>query len=93
MLGSDAHADEPARDPLEHRESGKEACHEWRAKRPPPIEHSCDHAVLDEDLDALSDPGRELAAPLERAEVLDRDAASTERGNEEIGRRDGVLDR
>jgi hypothetical protein len=71
VLGADPHPDEPSRDALEDWKAGKQADAERRAEWPPPAQHPGDHAVLDEDLDALCEARGELPAPLNRPELLD----------------------
>src|SRR5437899_2480348 len=96
MLATEAEAYESCRNPAQERHSAKYLEYERRSHSPlpPPPQHPPDDAVLDQQLSALGDPGRQLPALLNRGERRVGNRAAMPQGrDQDVGRRDRVLDR
>src|SRR5579885_1555243 len=93
MLRPNAEPDEARRQPAQRRKGGEQPQGEGRPERRRAGEHAADDAVLDEELDALRRPCRQLAPALDLMKMRLPDLAAKQRAGEDIGGGDGVLDR
>ncbi len=95
MLGSDPDADEARRKPSQVREAGHEPKRERKRELPGATQdqHSRDHPLLHQQLEALGDPGRQLAPALHLAQMPARQLPLAQRHGQNIGGRNRILDR
>src|SRR5579884_1980447 len=76
VLRAEPEPDNPRRQPPQHLRTahhpeGQRCTRPLRARQ-----HAADHTLLDEDLESLGEPRRQLAPALHAAQVVDRNAAA-----------------
>lgn len=76
----------------QQRPSAHQPQKQWQRGLLPSAQHAADHAILQEDLQALRKTGRQLPPPLHCAKVIGDDSPSPERGGQDVGRGDSILD-
>ena len=75
MLGPDAESNEPTKEPAKERRARDEPEGERRRELPGGAEDAGDDSVLDQELEPLDDTRRQLAPPLDPAQVIDVEPA------------------
>ena len=92
MLRSDTQADEPGGNARQPRQPQEETQEKRRPGRSGRAQDGHDHALLDDDLEALDDAGRKLAPSLDPIEISHRHPPPGERRGKKVGGGHGILD-
>ena len=75
MLGPHPESHDPPREPARERRTRDEPEREGRRELPGGVQDAGDDSVLDQELEPLGDTRRQLAAPLDPAQVIDVEPA------------------